>query len=189
MLKTFLILTSILGHSTALAADDAVIKIINTESTGEKFESPGTKTVYQVGPNSKLKIEYQAKKEKAELYRGSVRIRVKKNSGEAGSKKEPKFQLKTISAIMGVRGTDFLATTSPLLDESEIVVFEGIVDFTSLMDQKDTRTVNAGQWGGIGGRFGITTHELINLPATALKHFDTTSTIESEKTGTLKKGR
>jgi ferric-dicitrate binding protein FerR (iron transport regulator) len=177
MFKSILVITGVLSFTVSFASDAITQKIITTKATGEKFEVPGTNTVYQVGPNSKLKIEYQAKKEKAELFRGTVRIRVKKST-EDTKQKEPKLQLMTASSVMGVRGTDFLATSTPLLNESEIIVFEGKVEFTSLMDQKDTRLVSEGQWGGVGGRFGVRTHDLINLPKAALDHFDQTSNFE-----------
>jgi hypothetical protein len=178
MFKSILMLSVMFYSTMTLAAEVTISKIINTKSTGELFEIHGTNTVYQVGPNSKLKIEYQAKKEKAELFRGTVRIRVKK-SEEDSKQKEPKLQLITASSVMGVRGTDFLAISTPILNESEIIVFEGKVEFTSLLDHKDSRLVSQGQWGGVGGRFGIRTHELINLPKPALDHFDHTSTMEA----------
>jgi hypothetical protein len=79
---------------------------------------------------------------------------------------------------MGVRGTDFLAIVNPILGESEIVVFEGNVDFTSVSDSKDIKHIPAGHWGGIGGRFGAKTHDLIALPQSALDYFNTTSHVK-----------
>ncbi len=178
MKHPFLIVTALLFCSPSFSAEEVQIKMISTDLNGEKFEIPDSKTIVQVAPNSKVKIEYKTKVETIELIKGMVRTRVLKQNKKKDN--EPKLILKTGSAIMGVRGTDFLAITTPVLDESEIIVFEGKVDFSSRIDQKDSKQVAAGQWGGIGGRFGMRIHDLINLPKTALDHFDKASSVGEE---------
>jgi hypothetical protein len=73
---------------------------------------------------------------------------------------------------MGVRGTDFLAISNPLLGESELIVFDGTVDLHSGLDPSDSKLVTKGHWGGVGGRFGKKIGDLITLPANVLSHFD-----------------
>jgi hypothetical protein len=85
------------------------------------------------------------------------------------------FKVKTTSATMGVRGTDFLAISNPLLGESELIVFGGTVEMQSELDKTDSKIVTQGHWGGVGGRFGKKIGELITLPANALQHFDQTT--------------
>lgn len=103
-----------------------------------------------------------------ELDKGKARLRSIRSSKAA---KTPNLQIKTKNAVMGVRGTDFLATFSPLLEESEVVVFDGKIAFDSLSDPADKKEINAGHWGGLGGRFGQKVTEPIELPKNALDTF------------------
>lgn len=82
------------------------------------------------------------------------------------------LRLRTRSSVMGVRGTDFMAVSNPVFGESEIIVFEGKVQFKSSLSDKDEREVNAGQWGGVGGRFRQKIGDLIDLPPNVLSVFD-----------------
>jgi hypothetical protein len=82
------------------------------------------------------------------------------------------FYIRTKSAVMGVRGTDFMTIANPILGETEIVVFEGSVDFQSESLPSDHKLVTQGHWGGVGGRFGQHIGDLIALPKTALDYFD-----------------
>ncbi len=81
---------------------------------------------------------------------------------------------------MGVRGTDFMAVYNPLLDESEIVVFDGTVDLDSRIappGRKDHKLIPKGHWGGVGGRYGKKIGDLIHLPANILEHFNQATTV------------
>lgn len=84
-----------------------------------------------------------------EILQGVCRWNVSKSSSPTKW-----LRIRTLSATMGVRGTDFYATYFPTLKESEVVVFEGSVDFTNSADTRDTKLIPAGHWGGVGGRFG-----------------------------------
>src|SRR5690606_26192779 len=86
-----------------------------------------------------------------ELLGGTTRWVTEK---AARGKKNTKYRIRTRTAVMGVRGTDFMAVFSALLAESEIVVFDGEVTFQNRSKPKDRKAVGWGQWGGIGGRFG-----------------------------------
>lgn len=108
-----------------------------------------------------------------ELDSGMIRVKVK-----AAADKRPIFNLKTRAAVMGVRGTDFVAIATPILGESEIVVLDGLVDFTSTSNPKDSQSIPKGHWGGIGGRFGSKPHELIALSPEQLQYFDLASTVK-----------
>jgi len=74
-------------------------------------------------------------------------------------------------AALGVRGTDFLLKANPLLGETEMVVFEGEVQFTNKKNPDDTVAVKKGQWGGLGGRFGDSIGKLVDLPPNVLAVF------------------
>lgn len=123
------------------------------------------KSEVSVSPDSILKIQPGEAAQAYLLMKGILRARLHDKAGKN------KFSLRTNSAVMGVRGTDFMAVYNPLLGESEIVVFEGRVLFSSAKNPKDAKEVGAGYWGGIGGRYTQKVGDLIKLPAPALAHF------------------
>lgn len=87
----------------------------------------------------------------------------------SGTVKKTGPTVKTANASMGVRGTDFRVVYNELLGESEIVCFDGAVDFSS-GDKSVQITKN--QWGGVGGRFGRSIGEILDLPANVIQYFD-----------------
>jgi hypothetical protein len=188
MIKLFLILSLITVSSFSAFAQSAPTGIkttsanskgtwsgntLTTDATGVKFEDEKTHTQIEVAPHSVLKVE-PGKIEAVELVSGMARARVAKATSSAHP---VKFLLHSQAATMGVRGTDFLAIANPVLGESEIIFFEGNVDFTSTTDAKDEKHIPAGHWGGIGGRFGAKTHDLIALPKSALDYFNKVSQV------------
>ncbi len=150
---------------------------LKTGNQGAKFEVQKTHTLIEVAPHSEVKVLTSERPEAIELLSGMARAHVQKAIANT-SKEKVKFTLKSKSATMGVRGTDFLGIVTPILGESEIIVFEGNVDFTSVTDTTDKKNVPAGHWGGIGGRFGARTHDLIALPQPTLDYFNSASTVQ-----------
>lgn len=53
----------------------------------------------------------------------------------------------TKTAVMGIRGTEFMAIYNPLLDETEIVSFTGDIEFRRKDKPKNAKVVKTGQWG------------------------------------------
>lgn len=159
--------------------EDATLGTLGTLKTGRdggaKLKFIGNDVLLDIAANSVVKIVRPAAgepNEVIELVSGMVRAQVgplKESTKERAER--PTFTLRSKTVTMGVRGTDFLGIANPVLDESEIVVFTGKVDFTSTKSSRDTKLVSAGYWGGIGGRFGAKTHDLIKLPAAALTHY------------------
>lgn len=149
--------------------------IKTSASHGAKIELLPSHTVLQIAPSSSIELKRTQENSAPEvrLAAGMVRAQVK-----PAAKKTMNFRIKTLNATMGVRGTDFLAIVNPVLEESEIVVFSGTVDFASTQDLKDQKTVTKNHWGGIGGRFGSTTHDLMELSAKTLKYFDDLATVK-----------
>jgi hypothetical protein len=88
-------------------------------------------------------------------------------------------RVNTATAVMGVRGTDFVVGFNPLFKETEIIGFDGTVEFGNRQNEGDTRLVPAGHWGGLGGRFGPTIGPLLRLPANILTQFKTNVTFPS----------
>lgn len=113
------------------------------------------------GADSEAEIDFAEPKgdESVTLVQGISRWvsgKITKPSSKAG--------IKTKNAIMGLRGTDFLVMSRPLLGETEVICFDGGVTLTNAMNKVDSKSISAGQWGGLGGRFGQKTSEILNLP-------------------------
>ncbi|NQZ00100.1 MAG: FecR domain-containing protein [Bdellovibrionales bacterium] len=90
------------------------------------------KNVLNISPNSKIEIEayeYEPSKKKKNVLLnviyGKVRSKVKQKYDGKGNK----FQVKTKSAVAGVRGTDFVTGYDPTSRQSTVVTFEGKVQF------------------------------------------------------------
>jgi hypothetical protein len=127
--------------------------------------APGTKfKVFAADSNGVINVE---------LDSGMIRVKIK-----AAADKRPNFNLKTRAAVMGVRGTEFVAIATPILGESEIIVLDGLVDFSSTSNPKDSLSIPKGHWGGIGGRFGSKPHDLIALSPEQLQYFDQASAVK-----------
>ncbi len=62
--------------------------------------------------------------------------------------------------------------TNPLFGETEIVMFDGVVELKSLKDDEDKVSLKENQWGGIGGRFGQKISRVITLNSDQLKALD-----------------
>ncbi len=109
---------------------------------------------------------------KVNLLYGKIRALV-----DSKKDKKQKYEVTTPTAVAGVRGTDFFLSYLPLLGESEIICFEGLVDF-GLQKNKPTK-VKAGQWGGVGGRFGNKVGKPLDLPQNVLEHFQNSLPVEN----------
>ncbi len=116
-----------------------------------------------LGADSELNVETNHSKARPTLVSGMVRF--------IASKGKNNFVLRTTSAGFGVRGTDFLVLSNKLLNETEIITFEGQVKFQSFLNKKDSRLLKKNQWGGLGGRFGQSIGEVLDLPTDVVQHF------------------
>lgn len=109
-----------------------------------------------------------------DLKRGSCRWVIQKIK-----KGKPKFRIRTPSAVMGVRGTDFLAKYDPIQQEVELVVFEGKVEFQSNRQPKSPKIVSPGEWLGLGGRFGTEVSEPKKIDSTLLQKLKEATQIQT----------
>ncbi len=128
-----------------------------------QFKVDDSGSLLTVGPKSKIELQEQKSfthEEGQILYKYN-----KKSEGKA------KVVVKTKTAALGVRGTEFMVVANSLLGETEIVTFEGSVIFQSISDSSDKKLIKAGQWGGIGGRFGKEIGEVMDLPTNVLDAF------------------
>lgn len=118
-----------------------------------------------IGAKSEMELNFTDAK-KYTLLNGSCRwiTAAKKLLKEAHTNdNKAKGGIFTRQASMGVRGTDFLLIASPLLGETQIVMFDGLVEFQNLNDTNNKIEISKNQWGGIGGRFGQKIAPVINL--------------------------
>lgn len=99
------------------------------------------KSQMNIGPESEMKIK-EFPRNKAgiiNLLKGKVRAKVTKNYMDIDKKKSKLF-IKTKTAAMGVRGTDFQVIYNPKNDVTSLVTFEGAVAMAKIDDSiKDNR--------------------------------------------------
>jgi hypothetical protein len=87
------------------------------------------KSTLNLGPSSSIVIqEFQAKKAGIiNLIQGQIRSQVTKDFMEMSDKEKSKLYIKTKTAAMGIRGTDFQVNYNPANQNSSLIVFEGNV--------------------------------------------------------------
>lgn len=124
-------------------------------------------SVIILGPNSEMDLEFgnEDQTKNTTLVQGLARWISK------GKSKKPRG-LRTKQAVMGIRGTDYLVKVTSLLGETEIIVFDGKVNFKSQLDSSDEKEISKHQWGGLGGRFGGKIGEILDLPKNVINYFD-----------------
>lgn len=87
------------------------------------------KSQMNLGPKSEMAISKFPKKEAGiiTLMKGSLRSKVTKNYLDNKDKDKSKLFIKTKTAAMGVRGTDFMVSFNPINDNTALVTFSGAV--------------------------------------------------------------
>ena len=111
----------VFASDTVITSKDSRLKVIMVDGN-EINVSPETRVKI-----SKYEYENNGKKKNVLLnvLKGKVRSKVKqKYDGDKN-----KFQVKTKTAVAGVRGTDFLASYNPQQNSSNVITFEGKVEF------------------------------------------------------------
>lgn len=143
------------------------------------FNIPGWGAKIVLGPNSSMKLDFSKKKfvDQVRFTEGICRwvtsgkmMKMDKHKNH-DHKKKGAMGLRTKAAVMGVRGTDFLVVNNSLLGETEIVMFDGNVEFQSATDKADQKVLGPNQWGGIGGRFGSKIGDVLTLPKNIIEAF------------------
>ncbi len=90
------------------------------------------KNIINVSPESQIvfqKYEFDPKKKKKNVLINVLYGKVRSKVNQKYNGKTSKFQVKTPSAVAGVRGTDFLASFNKSNNASQVVTFEGRVTF------------------------------------------------------------
>lgn len=85
-----------------------------------------------ISPESQIKIEkyeFDPSQGKKDVLLNVIYGKVRSKVEQKYDGRTSKFQVKTKSAVAGVRGTDFITGFTPATDTSQVVTFEGRVDF------------------------------------------------------------
>lgn len=85
-----------------------------------------------VSPDSQIEIqhyEYNPAEGKKDVLLNVIYGKVRSKVEQKYDGKTTKFQIKTPSAVAGVRGTDFITGYNPANRSSQVITFEGKVDF------------------------------------------------------------
>ncbi len=98
------------------------------------------KSQMMVSPNSTVEIKSFTKSEAGmiNLLQGRIRSKVTKDRMNITNSKSSKLFIKTKTAAMGVRGTDFQVIYNPSNSVTSLLTFEGAVAMTKLDGSKDT---------------------------------------------------
>lgn len=94
------------------------------------------KSTMNVGPDSQMKIDAFPEKEAGiiTLVKGTIRSKVTKNYMKMDDKEKSKLFIKTKTAAMGVRGTDFQVAFNPVNLNTSLVTFEGAVAMAKIAE-------------------------------------------------------
>ncbi len=103
------------------------------------------KSQMNLGPNSQMVINAFPKKEAGiiTLVKGQIRSQVTKDYMEMDDKSKSKLYIKTKTAAMGIRGTDFQVNYNPENQNTALITFEGKVVMAHI--GKDSRSNNFDQ--------------------------------------------
>ncbi len=134
-----------LGKTSKLKIDDwveagAVVKTAEKSFVKLVFID---KSQMNVGPNSEMKIEKFSGEDAGviDLVKGKIRSQVTKDYLQIKDKDKSKLFIKTPTAVMGIRGTDFMISTNG--SNTAAILFEGSVVFNRIgnHDLSSTRSL------------------------------------------------
>lgn len=102
------------------------------------------KSQMNLGPKSEMEISKFPRKKAGiiTLMKGSLRSKVTKNYLDNKDKDKSKLFIKTKTAAMGVRGTDFMVTYNPANENTALVTFSGAVAMAQITEAVRNIQVN-----------------------------------------------
>jgi hypothetical protein len=118
--------------------------IINTEKSSFVKLSFIDKSIITVGPNSSFKVTAFSKSEAGilTLIKGSIRAQVTKDYMELEDKEKSKLFIKTETAAMGIRGTDFQVSHNAQTGITDLLTIEGRVAMNKLPSEMQSKNLN-----------------------------------------------
>ncbi len=133
--------------------------------------------VINVSPETEVKLSKYEFDEKADKKDVLIDVIYGKIRNKVSQKYEGKnkFQVKTPSAVAGVRGTDFLTSYNPRNRESQVITFEGRVEFglPNGVDIANSVVVDAGKTSSVIA--GKSPDMPFDLPVADLERFNSDS--------------
>ena len=97
------------------------------------------RNVLNILPNTKLKIEkYTSGTDNKEVQLNLIEGKVRSNVGEKYDNKSSKFEIRTATAVAGVRGTEFITSYDPASKSTEVLTIHGQVIFKSIVKAGDS---------------------------------------------------
>lgn len=167
--------------------------VIKTEDKSFVKLSFVDKSTMNIGPSSEMKIEKFSKDEAGviNVISGKIRAKVSKDYLRM-EKDKSKLFVKSKSAVMGIRGTDFAFTTNKQTGASTAVLFEGSVVFNKL-DQNNNKqdlesVVNKGQRIR-PGQFSVTRMDMKNATVPAKMNSKQIRALEKNDTFTASESK
>lgn len=152
------------GQAKELSLKDVVPQGASVKTEARSFVKLAFQDNSQinVGPDSQLKIEATPANQPGvvNLLSGQIRAQVTKDLLKVDTnEKKDKLFVKTKTAAMGIRGTDFQTIYNPANQNTSLVTFEGNVAMVKVVDGQDFRgalysdrvvSVGPGQYSGAG---------------------------------------
>jgi hypothetical protein len=142
--KKVAIIKLIKGSATIISSDGTIVEakkglwvaqgsVVKTEARSFVKLSFIDKSTMNIGPKSEMKIEKFSKNEPGviNVISGKIRSKVSKNYLNMDKNKSKLF-VRSKSAVMGIRGTDFAFTMNKKTGASTAVLFEGSVVFNRI---------------------------------------------------------
>jgi hypothetical protein len=91
------------------------------------------RNVLNILPNTKMRIEkYNTAAGSKEVQLNLIEGKVRSNVGEKYDNKSSKFEIRTATAVAGVRGTEFITSYDPATKTTEVLTIHGQVIFKSV---------------------------------------------------------
>ncbi len=102
------------------------------------------KSQMTLGPTSEMLISKFPKKKAGiiSLLKGQLRAKITKDYMQMKDKSKSKLFIKTKSAAMGIRGTDFQVVYTPETNATSLITFSGAVAMVNMDDSADFRNNN-----------------------------------------------
>ena len=156
---------------------------VSTKADGKVKLFLYPRAIVYLGPNSRMRLGKAEQPSK--IFAGVFRfIYSKAEEFKKGLLAKGTFTAtESENAVVGIRGTDYMVSFNPVFEETEIISFEGTLEFTNKADEADTKEVPPEHWGGLGGRFGEKTHDLIHLSGAQLDYVRTSLTWDTQIEG------
>lgn len=170
LLKGDVLMTLPNGSSEKITKDSLIFEGVTISTGDSSFIRLAfiDKSVMTIGSNSSVTVTSFTKESPGiiSLLQGEIRAQVTKDYMEMEDKNKSKLFIRTKTAALGIRGTDFLVTFSNKLEETKLVTFEGKVamnkidsgmrnqnlnqrDLDKLLDRGDRVFVTRGQVSNI----------------------------------------